>query len=163
MTVTIRDERTGGYQLVYTQSFWTGRRQLWYNGTQMRRQNNKQFFWEGSGGTVEFRVEGNLFTGTRVASDMFAAPIYITRKLAVWEFILSILVLAPGLLFGAIGGFIGGVLGYVNLEMLLRIKKVWLRIVLSIEMMIVCALLAFGTALLFVRLIGTTVGWGVIG
>lgn len=162
MTVTIQDESTNGYPLVYNETFWTGKRTLCYNGTPLRRQSKKQFFLDGDDGTAEFGVEGNRFTGIRVVSPLFAQPLQITRKLAVWEYILAVLVFIPGILFGAIGGAIGGVLGYVNLELMLRIKRVWLRVVVAMEMTFLCAIIAFGIALLMMTLIGSTIGWGIV-
>lgn len=159
MKVTVNGENTRGKELKYEESFWTGKRKFFYDGKELSRRNNKLFVLESEEGAAELKVTGNRFTGVRADSALFAGTVNITRKLTALEYILAAIVFIPGILFGAIGGLIGGVLGYLNLEMMIRIKKLWLKIVVSLEMATVCGFAAYGVAMLFLKLLGTALGF----
>lgn len=145
MTITVNNEITGGKALEYSESIWTGRRSIKYDGKALRRDNNKTFVLEGDE-PVTFSLKGNRYTGLTVTCPLLTGTLALTKKLPVYAFILSVLVLLPGILFGAIGGAIGGVLAYINLEMMTRISKTWLKVIISIEMMIISAGVSFGLA-----------------
>lgn len=144
MTITIKDQRTGGKALEYTENFWTGRRSLKYDGKELRRDNNKKFVSDDD--NITFDIKGNKFTGISVSWPLFAEPAVLAEKQPIYIFILSVLVFVPGIVFGAIGGAVGGVLGYVNLLMMTQIKTPWLKVVISVEMIIISAAISFGFA-----------------
>ena len=74
---------------------------------------------------------------------MFRKEVEVFRKLAWYEIILSVFVFAPCVLFGAIGGAIGGALGFTNVMILRNVKKIYLKIIISILFMAAGLLLSY--------------------
>ncbi|MDE5563269.1 MAG: hypothetical protein K2J01_07000 [Clostridiales bacterium] len=149
MTETINSESTKNIDLVYTESFWTGRRQLRYGEIELTRKSNKKFVGETDGGEVEFSVHGNRFKGIYVESATLQGPVCVVRKLTVLEYILAVLVLVPALIFGAVGGAVGGVIACVNLYVMPKIETLWLKITVALEFTAVSGFTAFWIAYAF--------------
>jgi len=82
---------------------------------------------------------------------MFGEDVELTRKLTWYEIVLSVLVIAPCVLFGAIGGAIGGALGFTNATLIRKIDKLWLKILISIEFAVVGLLLSYLIAYMLLR------------
>lgn len=146
MTETVNNEITNGKDLVYSESFWTGRRGLTYDGVELKRQSNKKFVSESESGNTEFTVSGNRFTGINITSHIFSAPVNVVRKLTVLEYILAVLVFIPGIVFGAIGGAVGGIIACINLYIMPKIETLWLKVVISLEFCAVAGFTAFWLA-----------------
>lgn len=146
MTETVNNEITNGKDLVYTESFWSGRRSLSYDGKELKRESNKKFVLETEKGNTEFQVSGNVFKGVNVSSSVFGSPVNVVRKLTPLEYILAILVFIPGVVFGAIGGAVGGVIACVNLYIMPKIETLWLKIVVAVEFCAVAGFAAFWLA-----------------
>lgn len=149
MTETVNNETTNGKELAYTESFWTGRRSLSYDGKELKRESNKKFVLEGEGGNTEFQVSGNIFKGVNVSAPVFSEPINVVRKLTTLEYILAILVFIPGVIFGAIGGAVGGLIACANLYIMPKVETLWLKIVIAVEFCIVAGFASFWLAYAF--------------
>lgn len=138
--------------LVYEESFWTGKRKLTYCGKELKRGNNKKFILEPQSegeDVVEFDVNGNIFKGVTVSASVFSGAVIIRKPLTWVEYVLVILPIIPSVLFGAIGGAIGGLFAAASLYLLPKIKPIWLKIVVGIEICAVAGLTAFLVAYAF--------------
>ena len=138
--------------LVYEESFWTGKRKLTYCGKELKRVNNKKFVLEPQSEgeeAVEFDVNGNIFKGVTVSASVFSGAVIIRKPLTWVEYVLVILPIIPSVLFGAIGGAIGGLFAAASLYLLPKIKPIWLKIVVGIEICAMAGLTAFLVAYAF--------------
>ena len=97
-----------------------------------------------------FEIKGNQLTGINLL--MFGNQIEIERKLTWYEIALSILVVAPCFLFGAVGGAIGGGLCVTNLILIKKIEKIHFKILVSIELCILGFLISYVTASLRLKI-----------
>ncbi|MGN1373246.1 MAG: hypothetical protein ACI4VK_04270 [Candidatus Coproplasma sp.] len=141
-----------GKPLTYEESFWTGKRRLTWCGKELKRVNNRQFVLEPQSEgeeAVEFAVNGNIFKGVTISSAAFSGAVTVRKPLTWVEYVLVILPIIPSVLFGAIGGAIGGLFAAASLYLLPKIKPVWLKIVVGIEMCAVAGLTAFLVAYAF--------------
>ena len=141
-----------GNLLVYEESFWTGRRKLTFGGKELKRLNNKKFVLEPQGEgeeAVEFTINGNMFKGVTVSASVFAEPVTVRKPLSPLEYVLVILPIIPSVFFGAIGGAIGGLFAVASLYFLPKIKPIWLKITVGIEMCATAGLTAFLIAYAF--------------
>ncbi len=154
MRVEICDESTVNVELVYRESFFTGRRTLTYGGVELVRKSNKEFVLPATEERAEqiFSVAGNAFKGVTVSSALLGAAVTVRRRLSPLEYILAILPIIPSVFFGLVGGAIGGLFVAVSLFLQTKISSLALRIIVGIEMVAVSGLLAFlcayGVALL---------------
>ena len=173
MKITVNDSRTQGLDLVFTESLWTGRRTLAYNGNAAEKKSRKLFVLHLKSGDIEFHIKGNIFSGITVQSPVLREPIEVHKKFSPPEYIFAVLAvvlaIAGGILGGVAGGVIGGVLqggvygilgGLFFALVLLAvtcIKRKWLRYLVCAELVIVSAGLAFfagyGMALLLLAII----------
>ncbi len=139
MNVTINHAEFG--DIVYEESFWTGKKTVSINGTPLEKISKKQFRLQ-DGGTVT--VSGNFLQGACL--NLNGETIRLTPKLKWYEVVLCILPLIFTLTWGnipalcdivpvvggMIGGAIGGVFSMVGLYAIRSVKPLWLKIVIGI-------------------------------
>ena len=94
--------------ILYEESVWTGKRKLFLNGKELTKVNKKTFVYEENGEKKEFIVEGNIFKGVGIFSSDLPEPVIISKPMGVLDYIFFILPLVPAVLFGAVGGLVGG-------------------------------------------------------
>ena len=94
--------------ILYEESVWTGKRKLFLNGKELTKVNKKTFVYEEDGEKKEFIVEGNIFKGVGIFSSDLPEPVIISNPMGVLDYIFFILPLVPAVLFGAVGGLVGG-------------------------------------------------------
>lgn len=129
--------------ILYEESVWTGKRKLFLNGKELTKVNKKTFVYEENGEKKEFIVEGNIFKGVGIFSSDLPEPVIISKPMGVLDYIFFILPLVPAVLFGAVGGLVGGLTAAFSLSVVPKTKPLWLKIVLGIEFAIVGGLAAF--------------------
>lgn len=129
--------------ILYEESVWTGKRKLFLNGKELTKVNKKTFVYEEDGEKKEFIVEGNIFKGVGIFSSDLPEPVIISKPMGVLDYIFFILPLVPAVLFGAVGGLVGGLTAAFSLSVVPKTKPLWLKIVLGIEFAIVGGLAAF--------------------
>ena len=95
-----------------------------------------------------FEIKGNQFLGMKVV--MFGQEVELIRQLVWYEIFLSLLVIVPGLMCGAIGGLIAGILGFTTFTLMRKLEK-W-----PAKVGVALAILVAEVVLLFV------VGWLVL-
>ena len=173
MKITVNDSRTQGLDLVFTESLWTGRRTLTYNGNAAEKKSRKQFILHLSNGDIEFNIKGNIFSGITVLAPVLKEPVAVHKKLSPLAYVFSVLAVVLSIVCGILGGVVGGVIGGVLqggvygiigglffalvLLAVTGIKRKWLRYLVCAELVIVSAGLAFfigyGMALLMLAMI----------
>lgn len=129
--------------ILYEESVWTGKRKLFLNRKELTKVNKKTFVYEEDGEKKEFIVEGNIFKGVGIFSSDLPEPVIISKPMGVLDYIFFILPLVPAVLFGAVGGLVGGLTAAFSLSVVPKTKPLWLKIVLGIEFAIVGGLAAF--------------------
>lgn len=154
MKCVIKHERLG--EITYEESFWTGKKSLYLDG-QILNSTAKNVFQTANGETIT--LTGNFFTGTK--GSIGGETITFTQPFKWYEYVLSaipfLLVLIWGnvvalceivpIIGGAIGGAIGGLFLALNLVVLRKLRKVYLKILVSVGMTGLCFLICYLIAL----------------
>jgi len=143
----INNEQTKNKELCFEENFWTGKKTIIYNGQVLTKIKTNVYQYSDEQTTEQFVIKGNTITG--LAIQMFGNSVVISRKLLWYEIVMSVMVFIPSLYFGAIGGALGGGLGFTNLTIIKNIDKWWLKLIVSIQFTLVSLLLSY----IFVRLI----------
>ena len=131
MRVRINDERTGNSPLVYNESFWTGKREVMYNGALCSKISKSEFAYNNEIVLVE------------------------TTKWYIW--LLAILTTILEMLFifgGLIGGAISGVLFCLKLLLSKKGKNALLQILIVLGISVVYSV----TVLIIAFVFGLSIG-----
>ena len=151
MKITINNEQTKNKTLEFNVNFWTGKAALIYDGIQLTKIKRNIFEYKLENESFLFEIKGNQLTGINLI--MFGNQIEIERKLTWYEIALSILVIIPCFLFGAVGGAIGGGLGFTNMMIIKKINKLHFKILVSVEFCVLGFLLSYIFASLILKII----------
>ena len=150
MKATIKNEQTKNKELYYEEGFWTGKRTIKYDGVVLTKIKRNIYEYKSCETTEQFVIKGNQILGVTIT--MFGQDVEVSRKLKWYEYVMVALVLAPCCLFGAVGGAIGGGLGFTNLTIIRKIDKWWLKLIISIEFAAIGLLLSYIIAVLILKL-----------
>lgn len=140
-------------EIVYEESFWTGKKALAFNGAPLTKVTKNSFRTE-NGEAVN--LTGNFLTGTNLVFG--TETIGLTPRVQWYEIVLSILpflfIMVWGnivslveilpVVSGAIGGAISAVLSLVNLFIIKDIKQIWLKVLISIAVLGVTIAICYG-------------------
>lgn len=146
MKVIINNENTKNKTLIYQEGFWTGKRTISYDGTPLTKVKRNIYEYKKDEVAENFEIKGNQLVGVTI--NMFGNNVEVSRKLTWYEIVLSVLVFLPCILFGAVGGAVGGVLGFTNVMVIRSINKIWGKIIVSIEFIAISLLLSYVLAVL---------------
>ena len=146
MKTTINNEQTKNKELYYEEGFWTGKRTITYNGVNLTKIKRNLYEYQDGENTEQFEIKGNQLMGVTIT--MFGNDVEVTRRLTWYEFVMSIFVFIPCVLFGAIGGAVGGLLGFTNLTIIRNVEKWWVKLIISIEFTAISLLLSYLLAFL---------------
>ena len=146
MKTTINNEQTKNKELYYEEGFWTGKRTITYDGVNLTKIKRNLYEYQDGENTEQFEIKGNQLMGVTI--NMFGNDVEVSRKLTWYEFVMSIFVFIPCVLFGAIGGAIGGLLGFTNLTIIRNVEKWWVKLIISIEFTTISLLLSYLLAFL---------------
>ena len=113
MKVVVNDSRTQGLDFIYTESLWTGRRAIFFNGQRAEKKSRNQFVLHLKNGDLDFQIKGNYYTGIKVYSSAFTEPVEVRRKFSPLEYVFLVLAFLLGIAGGFLGGWVGGVIGGV--------------------------------------------------
>lgn len=142
MKQIIQHEKLG--EIVYQESFWTGKKTIEMNGNTLEK-ISKTTYKTANGDHVE--LKGNFFKGATLVIG--EDSVRVTPPIKWYEIVLSILPfilimvwgnsvalckLVP-VIGGAIGGGISALLCCANIIIIKRIDKIWLKIIISIAML----------------------------
>ena len=151
MKVTINNEQTNNKVLAFEEGFWTGKRTIIYDGVILTKIKRNIYEYKKDDITEQLIVKGNQLMGITI--NMFGQTVEIARKLTWYEIVMAILVFAPCILFGAIGGAIGGALGFTNLIIIRQVDKVYVKIILSIQFLVIGLLLSYIIACMILKIL----------
>lgn len=143
-------------EIVYDESFWTGKKTLTVNGTTCFAISKKEFMV----GDQKVLLSGNLYLGIRLSIDQ--ETIEISPRPAWYEIVLAILPIlflltwgnSPSLcaIFPVVGGAIGGAVGAVfslgSLLLMKKSKSPAIKLLIGVGMFALTLLVAFVLALL---------------
>ena len=146
MKTTINNEQTKNKELYYEEGFWTGKRTITYDGVNLTKIKRNLYEYQDGENTEQFEIKGNQLMGVTIT--MFGNDVEVTRRLTWYEFVMSIFVFIPCVLFGAIGGAVGGLLGFTNLTIIRNVEKWWVKLIISIEFTAISLLLSYLLAFL---------------
>lgn len=151
MKIIINNEQTNNKQLEYEESAWTGRRTIIYDGVVLTKIKHNIYEYKKESAIEKFIIKGNQLIGITV--NAFGKDIEVARKLMWYEIVLSLLVIMPCLLCGAIGGAIGGGLGFVNVTIIRQLNKWYIKVIVSIQFLILALLLCYIIACMIFKVV----------
>lgn len=143
-------------EIVYTESFWTGKQTLTINGTEATSVSKKSFSVDGK----EAILKGNTLTGVKMLIDgdciqLFPAPKWYELVLALLPLIFLMTwgnSVTLCLIFPVVGGVIGGALGgatfALSLLFMKSAKTPLTKLLIGIAVFVIAILIAFVLALL---------------
>ena len=135
----------------YEESFWTGKRVIKVNGQPLKKIDKKTFVLEGGEKPVYFSIRGSFFAGVKAYINGHA--INLTPPTKWYEYIATVIIFAIGVLFGAIGGAIGALLGLSQLLVVKSVKNVWLKLLIGAAFVVAAAGICFGVSLVVALLL----------
>lgn len=149
MKKTINNEKTLNKTLEFDENVWTGKRSIKYDGVELTKIKRNIYEYRNGDQVEQFKITGNQFAGISV--NMFNNEVMVERKLTWYEILLSILVFAPCVLFGLIGGIFGGLLGATNLILIKQFDKWYIKVIASIAFLIAGLLLSYVFAVIILK------------
>lgn len=143
MKQVVQNEKLG--EIVYEESFWTGKKTVSVNGSQLEK-ISKNTFKTPDGETVE--LKGNFFQGATL--NVESESVRVTPPIKWYEIVLSVLPFILIMIWGnsvalckiipvvggAIGGLVSGLMCVLNCFVIKRINKIYLKILISLAVLI---------------------------
>lgn len=138
-----------GYgQIDYTESFWTGGRDVSFSGKRLEKKKRNLFLYHGEEGDLECRVKGNFLYGVTLLID--GEEIRMTESCKWYEYLCAILLFSiftvwanvPVLVdvFPIVGGALGGALAagaaYGTLYLMRRARDTGIKLLIWLGMML---------------------------
>lgn len=151
MKIIVNNEQTKNKELCYEEGFWTGKRTIKYDDVTLTKIKRNLYEYKNGESVEQFEVKGNQFYGITIT--MFGNNVEIVRRLTWYEIVMSVIVFVPGMLFGAVGGVIGALIGITNLIVIRKVNKWWLQLIISLVFTAVCLVLSYVVALLLLKAI----------
>lgn len=163
MKEIVQHEKIG--QIVYEESFWTGKKEVSINGKKLSMQKKNTFLWNCDGQSKIVTVKGSFVTGTKLILDgeeaqLTASPkwyeivcsVMIFAFIMVWGNSIALCKIVP-IVGGAIGGGISGAMAFLNLIMMRMQDKIGLKLATWFVMMALNFGICFVAAKIFLALI----------
>ncbi|MBQ9790023.1 MAG: hypothetical protein IJW24_00300 [Clostridia bacterium] len=149
MKITINNEKTKNKNLDYEETFWLGKRTIVYDNTLLTKYKGNLYEYKKDGKGQLFQIKGNQVFG--VSINMFDNWVEISRKITWYEVLLALLAFFPAIMFGiwggvwpaAICGGIGGGLFFTSLTIIRNIDKLFVKIIVAIEFMLIALLMFY--------------------
>lgn len=114
-----------GRQLIYQESFWTGRKKIFIDGEQIERVDKKHYQFNNH----SWLLKGNFIMGAHLEYN--GNKIVLVDKLNVFQYIMVLLpMIALAILGGVIGALIGAFSTYFLAATFRSIKNILLQILL---------------------------------
>ncbi|MBR5012341.1 MAG: hypothetical protein IKY15_00205 [Clostridia bacterium] len=121
MKISVNNAQTQNKEFVYEENTWTGKKKITYNGQILNKISRGKYEYKDGESAEIFEIKGNQFLGMKVV--MFGQEVELIRQLVWYEIFLSLLVIVPGLMCGAIGGLIAGILGFTTFTLMRKLEK----------------------------------------
>ncbi len=131
MKSVLNHEKYG--EITYEESFWTGKRKLFFNGQELKKVNKKNFQLDKNDGTVvNLSLFGNIMMGVKIHID--GKTIVLLAPPAWYDYIFLVFIFAFGIAWGNVpalvkilplpGGAVGGLLCGVAAAAYLCISRI---------------------------------------
>ena len=137
----------GDKHITYTESFWTGKKNIVINGEQLQKIDKKTY----KSKDTHYTVKGSYLTGVEMTNGVNF--ITLVRKLTTLETILCFLPFLLVVTGGAIGGLCGGIAAAVNAIYIRNTEKTIMKLIYSIISTVVAFICYVLLTLLFFSLI----------
>ena len=124
----------------YVESYWTGKKDIYFNGKKLFMQDKNTYVWNGEGETKTVKLVGNYITGVKMQIDgtevqltpkakwyEIACSVMIFMLIMVWGSSVDLCRIVP-IVGGAIGGGISGAMGFTNLILMKSYKKIEIKL-----------------------------------
>ena len=148
-------------EIVYSESFWTGKKTLTLGGTAARSVSRKAFDHNGT----KINVKGSYYTG--ISLQIGNDTVTVTPKPKWYEIVLAILPLFFLLTWGnsaflcaifpivggAIGGGLGALSGLTSLFFMIKSKSPLVKVLIGVGAFLITVLIAFLLALLLLSIL----------
>jgi len=145
-------------EIIYTESFWTGKKTLKINGVDAKPLSKKEFLINGE----KFLIKGSVYTG--ISIHVNNEPIEVSPKPKWYEVVLSLIPVlflltwgnSPDLcaifpvIGGAIGGAIGALFSLTSLHLMKKAKSPIFKILVGIGIFALTLLVSFVLAILLI-------------
>ena len=120
----------------YVESYWTGKKEIYFNGKKLQMQSKNTYVWNGEDQTKTVTLSGNLISGVKMQID--GTVVQLTPKAYWYEVVCSVMIFMLIIVWGssvdlcrivpivggAIGGGISGGMGFANLVLMKSHKKI---------------------------------------
>jgi len=157
MTTVVNHEFYG--QIVYSESFWTGKKQIVVGGVLAVKDGKKSFSLPTPEGNIPITVSGNAMTSVKLTIGPTTVMVTPTPKwyeyilmvlpfvlVMVWSSSVALVSIVP-VVGGAIGGVISGAFAMISLSVMRSMKtplhKVLIGLAMTVCAFIACAILGF--------------------
>ncbi len=156
MKIVLNNEKTKNKDLVFYENFWTGKRQISYDGVELTKVAKNLFQYKNGETVEEFEVKGSILYC--IVIKMFGQEIELARKFTWWEIALSVLPFVACLIFcfmsvhgsvwlcilsGALCGAFGGVLSYFLTYLLRQVDKIYFKIIFAVLLFFASFLISY--------------------
>ena len=151
--------------IAYTESFWSGKKQLFINGKPLQKIDKKTFSFHQDGKNYTFIIKGSFVTGVKLLVDgqeitiispakwyEYVCSIFIFALTMVWGNSVTLCSIFP-IIGGAIGGGLSAIMALANLIAMRSVNKIWLKLVIFVGVLIATMVLMFIFALMFVSIL----------
>jgi len=166
MEKTIQHPTLG--EVVYRESGFSGKTELWVNGRQLVKQGKRDFLYvDAEGAQKTVAISGSALLGVSLTYDgqtvaIIPAPkkyeglcsLFIFLFVLVWGNVPALCMIFP-IIGGAIGGMVSGLMSMLNLMLMQKVQSPALKIVVWLAMFAGTVLLCYFLAILFVLLFST--------
>lgn len=134
-------------KIEYNESFWTGRKQLYINGTQLNKTARKTYVLPDGRTAI---LNGNFLLGATIQLD--GQVIRLSPAIKWYEILLAVISFALILTWGnvvelclivpvvggAIGGFLSALISMAGLLLMRTVKPAWAKVLIGIATIGVC-------------------------
>lgn len=140
---TIIQHETYG-KIVYSESFWTGKKKLYINDVELKKVNRKAFEYNVGEETVSVVLKGNTLTGMAVTIKeekiqvvpkpewyVILLSVLMFSFVMVWGNSVTLVKILP-LIGGALGGGVSGIFAALNIISTRYTKNAWVKLVLGV-------------------------------
>ena len=152
-------------EIVYEESFWTGKKNLIVNGVPLEKQDKKTYILNSDGENKLCNLNGNFVTGTKLTIGLedieltpaakwyeIACSVFIFMLILVWGNSVALCSIIP-IVGGAIGGGISGLMAFSNLIMMKNQKRIEIKLAIWLGMLLATFLICFVLGLLLIAML----------
>lgn len=163
MKVKTKHEKFG--EIEYFESAWTGKKELSINGQKLEKIDKTSFKLKTSDKETTAVVSGNYLSGSKLTIENEVIQItpaikwyeyllsaMIILLVCVWGNVVELCMIVP-ILGGAIGGAISGLFAIVNLIVMKRTSKVWIKLLIWLGFMALTFAVCYGGAMIYLSML----------